>query len=479
MSLRRRLLLGFLLVACALVVTNLTLASAFEADLLRRTDQELLETVGRPVFARGGRGPGPGGTGPRELQPLTDLYIAAADRDGTGLTRLGRGLDEGQSPPAPTPEQLAATPGTPFTTRSADGGTAWRAVAVTGRVDDGLLVVATELDQVAATLRRMRLIQVLGSVAVLAALAAVLWWVLRLGVRPLVAMAGTADEIAAGDLSRRVDTVDERTEAGRLGIALNAMLAEIEQAFRERHASEARLRQFAADASHELRTPLTSIQGYADLWRAGGLREPGQLDQAMRRLSEEGRRMGALVDDLLLLARLDQQRPVARQPVRLDRLAADGVTDALAVEPDRPVTLASVPVTVEGDEERLRQVVANLLTNARVHTPAGTPVHVQVGVEGGTARLEVADRGPGMPPHVVDHVFERFYRADTSRLRATGGSGLGLSIVDAVSRAHGGRAWATSSEGAGSRFVVELPVSAAGPMPAHSEVQGAAPTLRS
>jgi two-component system OmpR family sensor kinase len=473
MSLRRRVLLGFLLVALALVVTNVALASAFEDDLVEQTDQELLDTANRPIFTRGGRGPH---GGPGDLQPLSDLYIAASNRDGTGLTRLGQSLDEGQSPPAPTVEQLVDRPGVPFTTSSLDGGSSWRAVAIPGRID-GLLVVATDLDQVEATLRRMWLIQLVGSVAVLAALAAVLWWVLRLGVRPLVAMAATADEIAAGDLSRRVDAGDDRTEAGRLGLAFNAMLSEIEEAFREREASEARLRRFAADASHELRTPLTSIRGYADLWRAGGLRDPGQLDQAMRRLSDEGHRMSTLVEDLLLLARLDQQRPVERQPVRLDHLAADAVSDALAVEPDRPITLEAAPVTVLGDEQRLRQVVANLVANARLHTPAGTPVHVEVGVDGPTAHLVVADRGPGIPPSVVEHVFERFYRGDSSRVRTTGGSGLGLSIVEAIARAHGGRASAASTEGEGSRFTVELPVVAGDHQPPHSDVKGGGPTL--
>lgn len=465
MSLRRRVLLGFLIVALALVMTNVALTSAFEGDLLRRTDQELLETANRPIFGRV-----PGGT--RQLEPLSDLYIAAADRDGTGLTRLGRALDEDQSPPAPTAAQLLGQVGVPFTTTSADEESAWRLVALSGRVDGGLLVIATELDRVQATLRRMWLIQLFGSAAVLAALGAVLWWVLRLGVRPLVAMASTADHIASGDLSRRVENVDQRTEAGRLGMAFNSMLSEIEDGFREREATEARLRQFAADASHELRTPLTSIRGYADLWQAGGLREPEQLDQAMRRLAEEGRRMSALVEDLLVLARLDRQRPLEREPVRLDVLATDGMIDALAVEPERPITLDTVPAVVEGDELQLRQVVANLITNARVHTPSGTAIHVRVAVDQRVARLEVADEGPGMAPEVLAHVFERFYRKDSARARTAGGSGLGLSIVDAVARAHGGRASATSAPGSGSRLVVELPEATHEPVTAPSDVQG-------
>ena len=345
----------------------------------------------------------------------------------------------------------------PFTVDSADGGDEWRVVVLAGPTGDDLIVLATNLGEVRTTLNQMWLIQLVGSAGVLASLGAVLWWVLRLGVRPLVVMAAAADEIAAGDLSHRVGPTDERTEAGRLGVAFNSMLTVIEEAFGERDATEARLRRFAADASHELRTPLTSIRGYADLWQAGGLREPGQIDQAMRRLSDEGRRMGALVDDLLLLARLDQQRPLERRPVRLDRLGADGVADSRVIDPTHPITLDASPVTVEGDELRLRQVVANLVANARVHTPPGTAIKVSVTVDGGVARLEVADDGPGMAPEVVAHVFERFYRGDRARGRSTGGSGLGLSIVDAIVRAHGGRTSVASRPGVGSRFVVELP----------------------
>ncbi len=473
MSLRRRVLLGFLLVAMVLVGTGAAVASAFERDLLARTDQELLDVANRPALQPGGPGgPGRGGralAGVRPAtEPLSDLYLAVALADGTGLTRVGRPLDQDQRPPALAPEQLVGQPGTPFRAESADGTGSWRVVVLDDRLRRGLLVVATELDGVQATQRRLWLIQVAGAGAVLVALGAISWWVLRLGVRPLVAMATTADGIAAGgvaagELSRRVDQEDTRTEAGRLGAAFNAMLDAIEQAFRDRQASEDRLRRFVADASHELRTPLTSMRGYAELWQAGGLRAPGELDQAMHRLAEEGRRMGGLVDDLLLLARLDQQRPLERRPVYLDALAADAVADALVVDPERPLTLVSAPVAVEGDEARLRQVLANLLTNARVHTPAGTPVHVDVSAAGSTSRLVVADEGPGMAPAVLAHAFERFYRGDDARARSTGGSGLGLSIVDAVARAHGGRASATSTPGRGSRFVVELPLAGATP----------------
>jgi two-component system OmpR family sensor kinase len=288
------------------------------------------------------------------------------------------------------------------------------------------------------------------------------WWVLRLGVHPIEDMAVAADAIAAGDLSRRVDHPGAGTEAGRLGIAFNAMLERITQAFREREASEERVRRFAADASHELRTPLTSILGYAELWRAGGLRDQAQLGDAMGRVEQEGRRMAALVEDLLLLARLDQHRAPERAPVRLDLLVDDAVRDARAVEPDRPIDVAVTPVVVEGDEAQLRQVVGNLLTNARTHTPAGTPVHVAVSLDGasGRARFEVADEGPGMAPEVAAKVFDRFYRADSSRARAAGGTGLGLAIVQGIADAHGGKASVSSEVGRGSRFVVELPATA-------------------
>jgi two-component system OmpR family sensor kinase len=297
------------------------------------------------------------------------------------------------------------------------------------------------------------------SAVVLGGLALVSAWVVRLGLRPLGEIGETAEAIAAGDLSRRVERAEPDTEVGRLGMALNAMLGQIEDAFSRRAASEERLRRFVADASHELRTPLTSIRGYAELFRQGASERPEDLANAMRRIEEEATRMGVLVEDLLLLARLDQGRPLEQVPVDLLRLAADAVADARAVSPERTITLTGDdPVVVTGDEARLRQVAANLLANAAVHTPPGTPVHVRVMAEDGRARLDVRDEGPGLPPGVGDQVFERFFRADAARSRATGGSGLGLSIVAAVAEAHGGRARLESAPGPGAWFVVELPL---------------------
>jgi two-component system OmpR family sensor kinase len=243
------------------------------------------------------------------------------------------------------------------------------------------------------------------------------------------------------------------------------MLARIEEAFAQRAATEARLRRFVADASHELRTPLTSIRGYADLYRQGALRTRSELDEAMRRVEQEAARMGGLVDDLLLLARLDQGRPLERSPVRLDELVDDAVRDARAVEPDRPITLSARPVTVEGDEARLRQALGNLLANARVHTPPGTPVDVSVAAEDGWGLVQVADGGPGLAPEVAERVFERFYRADTARTRAGGGTGLGLAIVAGVVEAHGGTVRVESAPGEGARFSLRLPRSDSQPPP--------------
>src|SRR5437763_5348854 len=308
-----------------------------------------------------------------------------------------------------------------------------------------------------STLGRMVSVEGVATVLVLAALGAMALWVLRLGVRPLAHMAETAGAIAAGDRSQRGAHADERTEAGQLGTALNAMLEQIEVAFDERATTEERLRRFVADASHELRTPLTSIRGYTELWRAGGLRDSGEVGEAMRRMEQEARRMGLLVDDLLLLARLDQGRPLETAPLAFDRLVDDAVHDARAVEPDRPIDLTAEPVTVVGDDHRLRQVVGNLLANARLHTPPGTPVHVSVRTAGDRVRLEVADEGPGVGPDVAARVFERFYRGDPARTRARGGSGLGLSIVAAVAEAHGGGVSVDTAPGRGARFVVDLP----------------------
>jgi two-component system OmpR family sensor kinase len=294
------------------------------------------------------------------------------------------------------------------------------------------------------------------------------WWLIRRGMRPVDRMVDTAAAIADGDLSRRVPDANPRTELGRLGHALNEMLAQIESALEARSASEARLRRFVADAAHELRTPLTSLRGYAELYRQGALSDEAGVTNAMGRIEAEGGRMSRLVDDLLLLARMDQQRALETKPVDLAALAGESVTDFQAVDPERPVTtMLTESALVEGDRVRLRQVIDNLLTNARVHTPAGTPVRVEVAEVGDRVEFRVADEGPGIAPADQARIFERFWRADPARARKTGGSGLGLAIVASLVEAHGGTVLVESAPGKGATFVVRLPrANAIAPSPA-------------
>src|SRR4051794_31696105 len=321
-------------------------------------------------------------------------------------------------------------------------------------------VVALPLRDADATLDRLLRVEALVIGVVLLLLGALAWWVVRLGLRPLDRMGDTAGAIARGDLSRRVSPADERTEVGRLGLALNAMLGQIEKAFAERQASENRLRQFLADASHELRTPLQSIRGYAELFRIGAVRKPADTEKAMGRIEDESARMGALVENLLTLARLDQVPEVTRKPVDLAALARDAADDARAVAPDRDVRLdADQPVTVMGDSSQLRQVLGNLMRNALTHTPAGTPIDLAVTNGAAAAVVEVRDHGPGLPTDDTDALFERFWRADPGRERGRGGAGLGLSIVAAIVAAHGGSVKAANADRGGAVFTISLPLS--------------------
>jgi signal transduction histidine kinase len=309
---------------------------------------------------------------------------------------------------------------------------------------------------------------------VLAVLGGAGYLLVRNSLRPLREVERTAQAIAAGDLSQRVPVGDDHTEVGRLSTALNGMLSRIEAAFLAQQASEEqartsenRMRRFVADASHELRTPLTSIRGFAELYRQGAVATTDDTRRLMQRIEAEGARMGLLVEDLLLLARLDQQRPLTITAVDLAEIAGDAVHDARAVQPDRPIalhlddSLTDVPVVL-GDEGRLRQVVGNLVGNALTHTPPDARVTVSLAEEAehpGLVVLRVADQGPGLAPEDAARVFERFYRADASRTRedGAGGTGLGLAIVASLVAAHGGSVDLITAPGEGATFVVRLP----------------------
>jgi two-component system OmpR family sensor kinase len=322
----------------------------------------------------------------------------------------------------------------------------------------GLTVVAMPLTDADQALHRLLEVEGLVIGVVILVLALIAWWLVRLGLRPLARMGATADAIAAGDLSRRVSPADERTEVGRLGLALNGMLTQIERAFADREASENRLRRFLADASHELRTPLASVRGYAELFRIGAVRDSVETAKAMTRIEQEPARMGALVEDMLRLARLDQLPEPSRAPVDLSKLLADAADDARVSAPNRSISVAADGETiVEGDASHLRQIVGNLTRNALVHTPDGTPIELRVSRADAKVTLEVRDHGPGLPTSDPALLFERFWRADPDRGRGPAGAGLGLSIVAALVTAHAGTVRAENAEGGGARFLVTLP----------------------
>ncbi|HUR85521.1 MAG TPA: HAMP domain-containing sensor histidine kinase [Solirubrobacteraceae bacterium] len=481
-SLRARLIVTLVVLAGAgLLVLGAATYAALRAYELNRVDQQATAAIdqadrqlerehlaaggelsigNRPPHEeneRRGRGGPPGGIG---LAPA-GTYAQQRDVSGAIVDDAVLGLPEGETEPAAPALPAKLSAGDRDTVGSIDGSEPRYRLYAAAASGGGLTVVAVPFTEVDATLERLLVIEGLVIVAVLLALAAAAWWLVRLGLRPLVQIGTTAGAIAAGDLSRRVEPAEPRTEVGRLGLALNAMLARLEQAFAERSASEERLRRFLADASHELRTPLASIRGYAELFRIGAAREGADVEKAMSRIEDESTRMGVLVEDLLALARLDEVRDLHREPVDLATLAADAVDDARAVAPDREISLDGAgdgAVVVDGDPGQLRQVVGNLVRNALVHTPAGTPIEIAVGARGGEASLVVRDHGPGLPTDDPAELFDRFWRADPGRGRGRAGAGLGLAIVHGIVTAHGGRAEAAGADGGGARFTVVLPL---------------------
>jgi two-component system OmpR family sensor kinase len=467
------------LIGATLLLTGLGFAAAgfatyrmVESFLLDRLDRDLAQDRFE-VFklARDGDRPGHGRPGPSTLSndgggflPVgRDTYAEIRDRAGNLVSRLTFGAaDDAAAPDLPDP--LPIREGKSewwFTTGGLAGGPDYRVYVGPANPGGELIVVAAPLTEVHDTLNRLLLIEVIVSGTALAIIGGLGYASVRLGLRPLDRIVETADAIAGGDLSRRVPTASPRTEVGRLGAAFNAMLGAIQESFARRDASEQKLRRFVADASHELRTPLTSLKGYAEMLERPALDQADRA-AAVRRIEEAASRMARLVEDMLLLARLDEEPALRVERVDLTEIAAGAVQDARASEPGRPIALVEgPPVFVEGDRDHLARAIANLLANVRMHTGPGVPARVSTGIEGGRAYVEVSDDGPGIPPGVREKLFERFFRLDRSRTRASGGAGLGLSIVASIAGAHGGSVSLSSVPGHGAAFRIWLPV--AGP----------------
>jgi two-component system OmpR family sensor kinase len=485
MSLRSRLLAGLAVVAVVLVVACVVVTRTTESNLVDQVDARLARLPGPGVVQSFGSVPG-GATGAGPTQPADELTVApqAATPEGEvpdsfSEVFIGEVAGDGSvqafvdpalsgddvSLPSFEDIDVAGRVGDPEPFTVSGDGTRFRVVAAGVTSTGGTVVVALPLTDVDATIERLILLEAGVVLTLLAVLGIVAWWVLHLGVRPIKQMTATASAIADGDLSQRVPEGSPGTEAAELGDALNRMMANIEAAFDERTRADEQVRRFVADASHELRTPVATVRGYAELYRSGGLEQDEELDEAMRRTEQEAIRMGRLVDDLLALARLDQGRPLEQERVDVGELVADAASDARAREPDRPVeaTVADEPLTVGGDEHRLRQVLANLVANALVHTDEGTPVEVVAEHEAdGEVVVRVVDHGDGMSPTVAAHAFERFYRGDPSRTRHKGGSGLGLAIVESVVTAHRGSVALSETPGGGTTATVRLPASPGG-----------------
>jgi len=508
-TLRLRLLLLLVgIVAAGLIISDVVTYNALRSFLTTRVDQQLEAAafpVGRALLSESGLGPEvpaapPTGTGTgtgtgnagTTLPRSGDPFLAPGTfRNGGGFLGPDRGSARGVLVPPGTYGQLRTSTGTveahlffayggkaPSTpvvpaklpgsglaagrdyyfTTSSSGSRAvtYRALAKPLVDGSGVIVIAVPLTDLESTLRHLLWIELIVSVVVLAGLGALSWVMVRRDLRPLESMTRTAGAIARGDLSQRVAPASGGTEVGQLGLAFNTMIEEIEVAFAERAASEDRLRRFLADASHELRTPLTSILGYSELFGLGMQDRPADLALSLQHIRDEAGRMATLVDDLFLLAQLDHERPLRHEPVELVDLAGRAAESRSVSAPDRPVVVVGDgPVVVEGDPDRLRQVLDNLIGNAVSHTPAGTAIEVRVGTDPGGAVVTVHDDGPGIDPRDAPRIFEAFYRSDPSRSRSSGGAGLGLAIVATIVEAHGGTVALLPVPGA--TFEVRLP----------------------
>jgi two-component system OmpR family sensor kinase len=448
MKLSHRLFIGLGAVTLAFALTGFLIANTQRRYLTQQVDRQLQSAFPLVNSALGDRPIPPDGTA-----TLSEVYIGHLATDGTLTTLVQGQLVTGT--PNVTPADAAAHtgpgPGQVFTVDGKGTSDRFRVLLFGRRDQSGWNVVALSLAKADSAYTRLLIATAIGGVVVLAVIALTGAWVVRLGVKPINDVTAAADAISAGEKDIRVPSYPAGTEAARLADAFNTMLD-------QKEAADERLRQFVADASHELRTPLTSIRGYADLYQQGGLTDQARLDDAMRRVSGEADRMGSIVNDLLLLSKLDRGAELRFADIDLAPMLHEQASDANAVQPERTITVgvgASLPC--HGDADRLRQVVAALVHNALVHTPPDAPIEITGSHTGGAVIIEVIDHGPGMDEATAARAFERFFRGDPSRARQTGGSGLGLSIAQSIVDAHHGRLALFTAPGEGCRFRIALP----------------------
>lgn len=447
MSLRARMLAGLAIIAGLLVVAGLLILNIQRNFLVGELDQRMSRQVVNATAAVASGSGDQGEVGqPRRARGMADLYLGLLTP--TGLTTLDTPATDPGLTPVLDPADLPSSPATV----PANGGEAEQMRILTTTLSSGdTLVLGRSMADIDAALTGLRTTLLIVGAVLLAVIALVFWWMRRLGLDPILRVTRVARSISSGDTSQRVEAFPVGTEAHDLGTAFN-QLVEINES------TQARLRQFVADASHELRTPLVTLKGYAALHSAGGLPDEASTDDAMRRIKQEANRMGRLVEDLLLLTEMDQGSVRATGPVDIVEVMTDLAGDLEVIDPDRVVSV-DMPrsAIVAGDRDRLTQVFAGLTTNALRHTPAGTPIDLRVSQSHTTVRVEVTDHGPGIAPQDLPRVFDRFYRADVARARASGGTGLGLAIASAIVRAHGGAVGVESPPGRGATFWVELP----------------------
>lgn len=470
LSLRTQLVLvTSVLIALAIAVTSLVAISALRAQMVHQLDEEMKASSSSLVSSVGT-------SQTRQDGAVGSYRVYVLDQHGNVLHSIAGADQQAENEPVLTgwdSEKVKKYHETGTTVNSRTGSNDWRIMPISlesstnGQASS--MVIALPLKQTNQVVALVGVLTFAFGLATLAAAIAMTWVIVTRTFEPLARVEQTAAKIAAGDLSQRIEDYNPSNEIGNLAISLNTMLAQIESSFNAQAKSEAKMRRFVGDASHELRTPLVSIRGYSELYRQGALPNDEAVATAMGRIEAESKRMGQLVEDLLTLARIDERRESKLAPFDLFHLAVDASNDAYATSPDREVSLvgltddvAPTSAPVIGDESRMRQVVANLLTNAMRYTPAGTPLEIAVGVREDVpgyplSVIEVRDHGPGIHGEDRERVFERFYRTDTSRSRETGGTGLGLSIVTAILEQHDGSVHIEETSGGGATFVISLP----------------------